>query len=144
MTAVSVPARPASSLNFMGLVSLFALVTGCSDGGPIAAEKSRVVSPDRKSVAVVEGVDNGLGFGQGMYYDEIHVGPAELVTTDHGDPSSSVVFYAAQLDNTDEPPAVQWLDPQHLMVTYDGARKPQELLPSVGGIKIEYRPRAKP
>lgn len=134
----------ASSPDLTGIVSVFLLLTGCSDGVPIVAEKSRVVSPDQKSVAVVVGVDNGLGFGQGMYYDEVHVGPAELVITDHGDPSLSVVFYAAQLSSTDEPPTVQWLDPQHLLVTYDGTRNPKMLLSNMGGIRIEFRPRAKP
>jgi hypothetical protein len=136
--------------NVFKLISLaapFALLltlAGCDDGKPIATEKSRLLSPDRASVAVLEGVDNGLGFGQGMYYDEIHVGPADLAISDHGDLDPSVVFYAEQVASTDSAPSLHWVDARHLVVTYDFARKPQKLVAEVSGIQIKYRPSAKP
>ena len=43
----------------------------------------RLPSPDGQSVAIVESVDNGLGFGQGMLYDEVHVGPTDHRTVGH-------------------------------------------------------------
>lgn len=133
-----------SSASIASLVSVSLLLVGCEDGIPIASETSRALSPDRKTVAVVEGVDNGLGFGQGMYCDEIHVGPADLSIVSHGEPDPSVVFYAAQSSSSDRPPTLQWLDAQHLVVTYDGAREPHKLLSNVDGIQIEYRPSASP
>jgi hypothetical protein len=137
-----VPGNGAKPINLAVLLSLS--LAGFDDGKPIAAEKPRLLSPDKMSVAVLEGVDSGLGFGQGMYYDEIHVGPADLSISDHGDPDSSVIFHAAQNVSTDNPPTLQWLDDSHLVVTYDVARKPQRLVAQVNGIQIEYRPSAKP
>jgi hypothetical protein len=124
--------------------ALLQFLAGCDDGKPIATEKSRLLSPDGVSVAVLEGVDNGLGFGQGMYYDEIHVGPAGLSISDHGDGDPSVVFYAAQEASTDDAPSLHWLNARHLIVTYDLERRPQKLVTVVSGIQIEYRPSAKP
>ena len=40
----------------------------------------------------MERVDNGLGFGQGAVYDEVHVQRARTAVTEHGDRSDSVVF----------------------------------------------------
>jgi hypothetical protein len=144
MVTIAVLTNAIKLISFAAPLSVLLLIAGCDDGKPIATEKARLLSPDRRSVAVVEGVDNGLGFGQGMYYDEIHVGPADLSISDHGDPDSSVVFYVAQNTSTDSPPTLQWLDAKHLVVTYDVARKPQKLVAQIGGIQIEYRPAARP
>jgi hypothetical protein len=144
MVTTALPAKVVKLISLAALFSLLLSLAGCDDGTPIVTEKSRLLSPDRMSVAVLEGVDNGLGFGQGMYYDEIHVGPADLSISDHGDPGSSVVFYAAQNASSDNPPTLQWLDAKHLVVTYDVARKPQKLVAQVSGVKIEYRSAAKP
>ena len=72
--------------------SFFAVCAGCQDGIPIVLESHRVPSPDNAVEAIVERVDNGLGFGQGAVYDEVHVQRARTAVTEHGDRSDSVVF----------------------------------------------------
>ena len=45
---------------------------GC---GPVVQNSSDVTSPDLQWTATLELVDNNLGWGQGLLYDEIHLSP---------------------------------------------------------------------
>jgi hypothetical protein len=123
-------------------IALCFCVTGCDDGKPIVMESTRLPSPDGRSVAIVEVMDNGLGFGQGVAYDEIHVGLADLIETNHGEEDLSAVFYASQESSSDTKPEIRWLDDHHLLVLYDPKRAPHKLLGSAAGVQIQYRPRA--
>ena len=117
-------------------------VAGCDDGEPIVLTSMRVPSPDGKSVAIVEAVDNGLGFGQGMVYDEVHVGPSDLRTVGHGNYDVYVVFYAAQEASPSGSLRVSWLDPDHVRIEYDPSLRPARSVQSIGHIQVVYVPRA--
>jgi hypothetical protein len=69
-------------------------LSACSEGVPRVVQATQVESPSRNVAATVEVVDNGLGFGQGALYDEIHLGPSRHGSFAHGDKDESVIYYA--------------------------------------------------
>ena len=113
---------------------------GCDDGMPMVLESERAPSPDNALDAIVERVDNGLGFGQGAVYDEIHVlirGSSVLV---HGDPSVSVVFYAQEEINVDNRVTAHWVSARHLVINYEPRRFCGRRTTRLGDILIDYSP----
>jgi len=113
---------------------------GCDDGMPMVLESERAPSPDNALDAIVERVDNGLGFGQGAVYDEIHVlirGSSVLV---HGDPSVSVVFYAQEEINVDNRVTAHWVSARHLVINYEPRRFCGRRTTRFGDILIDYSP----
>lgn len=101
-------------------------------------------SPDRQWIVTLEDIDNGLGFGQGMLYDEIHVRrPGEKIAG-HGDAGKSVVFYANSGGLRDgKAPQIRWKDSAHILISYDPERieghTPGKARKELRGISIEYR-----
>lgn len=72
---------------------------------------TRYPSPDSKWVATLEEVDNELGFGQGMLYDEFHLQLANEKILGHGDADSSAIFYADSMGKQDTlVPRLHWID----------------------------------
>lgn len=126
---------------------LFALLVcasslaGCRDGEPIVQEMTRVASPDSQWEAILEQVDNGLGFGQGMAYHEIHIQPVGSRVTYHGDESASLVFY---IEVTSEPPPrLEWAGQRRLVVAHSAAVTPGRQLERYMDVDIQYEPRPK-
>ncbi len=101
-------------------------------------------NPSGALVATVEVVHNGLGFGAGALYDEIHVSPSSQSSFRHGDPDSSVAFYALSTnDERGRPPEIKWEGDHHLRVFLDPLTQPGRQLASLEGVSIEYLVREK-
>lgn len=113
-------------------------VLACSEGKPDVIDSHKFPSPSGALVATVEVVHNGLGFGAGALYDEIHVSPSSRASFRHGDPDSSVVFYALSADGKGLPPEVRWEDEHHLRVFLDPLTQPGRQLVTLEGVSIEY------
>jgi hypothetical protein len=135
----------------MGLGLAVAIVVACVyafsqwDGDkPIVISSLDLESPSRNWIATQETVDNGLGFGQGMLYDEVHIRAPKETISGHGDHAESAVFYIDATGASGEPPRLIWRDSTHLVISYDGRRSggngPGKGLTKFRGISIEYRP----
>lgn len=113
------------------------------EGKPIVISTSDVTSPDTRWVATLETVDNGLGFGLGRLYDEVHVRRPHDVISDHGDPDESVVFYIDSTENAGNAPRVTWSGATHLVIKYHIAEPtgtgPGKSVASFRGLSIEYQ-----
>lgn len=118
-------------------------VLACCEGKPEVIESHNFSSPSGALVAAVEVVHNGLGFGAGALYDEIHVSPSCRSSFHHGDPDSSVAFYALSTAGKGRPPEVRWEDDRHLRVILDPLTQPGLQLASLEGVSIEYIVREK-
>ena len=118
--------------------ALALFLSACSEGTPIVVESHQVPNPSGTLVATVEVVDNGLGFGQGALYDEIHISPPGSSAFRHGDPDSSVAFYAESTYEKGHPPSVAWVSNSLLRVTLDPLAKPGRQQSSLNGASIEY------
>ena len=115
-------------------------LVACDDGKPIVLKTAEIASPDGKWMAVLEEVDNGLGFGQGALYQEVHILPPHEKARSHGNPSSSNVFYAESAYGEGPGVTVRWLDSKHLQISYNPNQRPGKLVKSFFGIDIEARP----
>jgi hypothetical protein len=83
---------------------------------PTAGIDFEAASPDGRWIATSETVDNGLGFGMGMMYYEIHVRrPNERIKT-HGDADDTTVFY---IHTDGRQPRPTWLDARHLLIEHE-------------------------
>src|ERR1035437_3235801 len=109
--------------------------------GPIVEKTVVIPSPDRKWRATVETVDNGLGFGLGNIYNEVHLLAAGASIHDHGDRDSSVVFYIEAERSVNDFPTLQWLGPTRLLIEYPHLHQPGKSLRQFQGLTIEYRSR---
>jgi hypothetical protein len=124
------------------VVGLYALYR-TDDDGPIVGKSFDVSSPNGGSIATLEEVDNGLGFGQGMLYHEVHLRRPNETISSHGDSAESAVFYIDAMGDSRESPRLNWRDATHLVIAYDskisqsgGAGK---RVSSFDGISIEYQ-----
>lgn len=112
---------------------------------PLLGQVDDFPSPDNRVIATLEELDNGMGFGQGMLYDEIHIHRLGEKIADHGDNDKSAIFYANSMGRqSDEKPKIKWIDSSHLLIIYsprriDGAT-PGKAIKEYGGIKISYDP----
>jgi hypothetical protein len=126
----------------MSRVVLFALsicactLAGCNDGWPIVKKTSRVASPDAMWEAVLEEVDNGLGFGQGVLFHEIHIQPPGTRVTYHLNESVTCVYYVGA---SPEAPKMEWVSARRLVVTYSGLDEPGRQIREYMDVEIEYR-----
>jgi hypothetical protein len=115
------------------------------DDGPIVGKHVDYMSPNGKWVATLEVVDNGLGYGQGWLYGEVHLRRPDEPITRHGERAESAVFYMASAGNPPDEISVDWLDAKHLVIAYDGSSRdrPGKGITRFHGISIEYRVRAR-
>lgn len=115
------------------------------DGRPLVGKCVDVSSPDGGWIATLEEVDNGLGFGQGMLYDEVHIHRPDETISSHGDRAESAVFYIDAMGHSRESPRLSWRDATHLVVGYDSkmseSGRPGKHVTSFHGISIEYQPK---
>lgn len=118
-------------------------IAACSDqdGVPIVLKSRSIDSPSKLLVATIEEVDNGLGFGQGMIYDEIHVSSRYSPIGFHGDKDSTVVFYAESNFDKGNPPEVTWISDDKLVITLDPSTTRGKRFKGSNGLTIEYRVR---
>ena len=118
------------------------VLVGCDDGKPIVLEAKEFASPDGKWVAVLEEVDNGLGFGQGAIFQEVHILRPGDKAQSHGDRSSSNVFYAESIYDAGTGVSVRWQSNERLQISFDRRQHPGKLVTAFFGITIEARPSA--
>lgn len=109
---------------------------GC--GGPSILSSSELLSPDSHWSVTLEHVDNGLGFGQGLLYDEVHLSAPNpwRFFWRHGEPDKSVIFYVAAADGY--LPKVRWIDPQRLLVFYPACNTPGRAVTQLESVSISY------
>ena len=116
------------------------------DGRPMVGECIDVSSPNGSWIATLEVVDNGLGFGQGALYDEVHLRRPNETISSHGDRAESAIFYIDAMGHSNERPRLNWRDATHLVIGYDSkaseSGRPGKHITSFHGISIEYQ--AKP
>ena len=124
--------------------ALFAFVSTFSDQHPTASVQSKLPSPDGKWIATLESVDNGLGFGQGMIYDEVHISRPNETITSHGDGVESVAFYIDAAERPGKEPYLAWRDATHLIIGYDKktstTHRPGKCLSKLNSVSVEYQP----
>jgi len=113
------------------------------EGKPVVEQSTTYPSSDQEWQATLEHVDNGMGFGLGVLYYEVHVNRPGTPIKMHGDSDPSVVFY---LDSEGvNPPRVLWLAPRHLVIEYPtGPHEPGKKLDRIAGIAIGYGPISNP
>lgn len=113
------------------------------DDQPIVGRHFDLASPNGDWIATSEEVDNGLGFGQGMLYHEVHVRRPNTSISSHGDRAESAIFYVSSMGANGELPSLSWRDATHLVVGYDSktsaGERPGKSMTSFHGISIEYR-----
>lgn len=111
---------------------------GCSDSSIVLASQS-FRSPDDKLVATLETLDNGLGFGLGRIYEELHVLPRAIPIRGHGDSSASVVFYVDVTETAGSQVHVKWVGEKSLEVSYNASLKPGRMFLSSNGVTVKYQ-----
>lgn len=111
---------------------------GCDEGKPIVIHSQDFPSPDAAFIATLEQVDNGLGFGQGALYDEVHLRRRGEAVGAHGESGSSVVFYAESTYQAKNGVRLTWLDSRHLRVEYEREERPGRAVRTLSGVAIEF------
>jgi len=119
------------------LVIALALVA-CSDS-PVVENSQTVVSPDGEFVATLETIDNGLGFGLGREYEEVHLSRRGAGFQGHGASGSTVAFYVEASERPHVPLSVRWLSSRELEVSFDSPTNPGRSLAFVDGISLRYK-----
>jgi hypothetical protein len=124
------------------LVASAVILIGCSDG-PQVLSSTDYPSPDSKLVALLESVNNGLGFGLGLMYDEVHIRVPTYVIRNRGEDEISTIFYIEKTYTTSGDtinPSVEWIDAKHLLVKYPNLHAPGKALTNFGVVNVEYQP----
>lgn len=123
------------------LVLVFACVlAGCDEGRPIVLQSQEFPSPDGAYTATLEQVDNGLGFGLGALYDEVHLRRRGEPVGAHGEPGRYVVFYAESTYQGKGSVRLSWLDSRHLLVEYAREQRPGRTTRTLSGVAIDFVP----
>jgi hypothetical protein len=120
------------------LAGAFALA-GCKDGIPIVLSSSSVASPDARWEATLDEVDNGLGFGQGRAFYELHLQEHGAKVVRRCEESVSCVFYVEETANNGKP-TTEWTAPRRLTVKYRTSTTPIRQVPRYMDVQIDYRP----
>lgn len=130
-------------LALLAILAALVIVTGPVSGfsrglAPVVEQSTAYPSPDLQWQATLERVDNGLGFGLGVLYYEVHVQETGILSARHGERNPSVVFYVDS--EGAEPPRIRWIDGRHLAIEYQaGPHEPGRTLDRVAEITIEYQ-----
>jgi hypothetical protein len=121
--------------------TLLDYLLGITGNGPIVEKSISISSPDANWQATIERVDNGMGFGMGLEYNEVHIHSPGSSIVVHGDNSPSGVFYVESEGTEYDFPTLQWIDPNHILIEYPDLHKPGEAMSQFHGMTIEYRTR---
>jgi hypothetical protein len=112
---------------------------------PVLEDFSVYPSPDGRWQARLEQIENGMGFGLGREYYEVHILKPGARATEHGDADHSVAFYITTESAAGHPcatthPRVEWVDRSHLRIEYHPAMdEPGKKAKRVGDVDIEYQ-----
>ncbi|HJW09868.1 MAG TPA: hypothetical protein VJ483_09555, partial [Holophagaceae bacterium] len=120
------------------LAGLVLLALGCNEGLPIILESRQQGSPDSKWEFISEHLDNGMGFGMGALYDEVHIHRPGEGAFKHGDQDASAVFYIESTYQDGDRPVVQWIDAHNLLIRYPDINKPGRAITQFQGVAIRY------
>ena len=121
------------------MASVFVATLPKKEGVTHVIESTHGSSPDGKWEFTVERLDNGLGFGLGALYDEVHVHRAGSRNFGHGDGEKTSVFYIEATDRYGEKPVARWTEARHLLITYAAGLKPGKSLERIEDVVIESR-----
>jgi hypothetical protein len=126
------------SLHLLPIAGVSCLLGAC--GKPVVTNSSDASSPSARWVATLELVDNGVGFGQGLLYEEVHLSrtDARRFLWRHGEPDPSVVSYAASLCHDGRRAKVTWPDSSHLTIQYPDCADPGRMLPRFEDVVVTY------
>jgi hypothetical protein len=116
------------------------MLAACDDGKPIILNAVATPSPDSSWKATLEEVDNGMGFGLGALYEEVHLTKPDESPSSHGEPSHSAVFYVESTYGKGKGVSLKWLSSQRLQILYDPSHKPGRQLANYRGLSIEVTP----
>lgn len=105
---------------------------------PVAQVRATVANPAGTWIALVETVDNRMGFGQGMLYDEVHLVRKGQAAGKHGDDGTSVLFYHDAPAAANCRVAVTWTDDRHLAITYTSDHDTVPWVHQRDGVTIAY------
>lgn len=126
------------------LILLLMSMMGCGND-VIMKDTSQFISPDGKWIATLEYFDNGMGFGMGADYYEIHlVKPVEKIRR-HGEESPSSIFYIESAYQNGDRPHVAWTGPRKLQVVYADIslsgrdKKPGRAMMTFSDVSVEYQ-----
>jgi len=135
-------AFPASDNNLPKVLTfcIVALLTISCKDKPSVIKSLRYQSPDGKWEAVLERVDNGLGFGLGALYDEVHLVESGKSISQHGDTCSNVLFYRNSSEDSEITTQVTWLDSKHLQIKYPANPKPGRALTEYHSFSVNFIP----
>lgn len=128
-------------LTFAAFPALF--LVSClfsNEGVPSVVRSHTFPSPDASWVVEVEVVDNGLGFGLGRLYEEIHLIRRGEAVGKHGDSGASVIFWMEKTDFEHDEVTLHWLDSRKVRVVYGGTEKPGVMRTHLATVAIEYQP----
>jgi hypothetical protein len=128
-------------LDIAAAIAVTFVLAACSD--PSIVESSQAVeSPGGVFVATIETVDNGLGFGLGREYEEVHLTRRGAEIHRHGDSEPTVVFYVEAAERPYMPLSVRWRGPRELEIAYDSPASPGRKLASWGEVSLTYKAEA--
>lgn len=122
------------------LLAAIAMQFGCSQS-PIVENSRSVPSPSGAKLLTVETVDNGLGFGLGRLYEEVHVTFGSRSIHGHGESDVSVAFYVDVTEARGESVDVRWIDDKSIEISYDRSQAPGRMANSVAGVSVAYKVR---
>lgn len=128
------------SLSRLVVVATICMVCGgCYDRDkPFPIHSQEFLSPDGKWVATVELVDNGLGFGQGVLYEEVHLTEPDEPVGEHARMDSTAIFYVESGDDHGGEVSVKWLDANKLTVYSVAKSRPGRMATEYRGVKVNY------
>jgi hypothetical protein len=116
------------------------VLIACVGCGPIVEKSQRVASPDGTFDAVVERLDTGVGFGQDVAWDEVHVVPRNATVREHQRDSHSVVFVIWETEVNAPRLAASWVGPRHLVITYDSRVDLEYAVCRFDEVSVDYSP----
>jgi len=120
------------------VTALILFLSSCSDGQPQVIRSNRYPNPSGEWFVTVEEVDNGLGFGAGTVYDEIHISQSGVSSFAHGDKDPTVAYYSESTFGDGHVPEVKWLANDRLRIVLDPRSHPGRQEAKVGEVSIEY------
>lgn len=135
--------RRASRAALVVVVALLVCVAWARTGsGPLVVATKTFDGPGNGLIATLELVDNGLGFGLGAIFEEVHItSPIKMVGT-HGQSGESVVFVTEANDEAHgKPVEVVWIDARDLRITFDAHQRPGTQQTRSHGVDIGYAQR---